>query len=468
MNKREFGDCFNEECALIGVWNHQEAANLAYLGLYSQQHRGQEGAGIVSYNDDNCKLYIHKGIGLVSEVFDDFDFQRLPGRNAIGHVRYSTAGDCRLAEVQPFQAEISNGRMALAQNGNLINNAELRSGLIKEGAIFTSTSDTESILHLIARKAQKNPPVKAVIEALPSIKGAYSLLILFNDRLIAARDPNGLRPLVLGEINGSYVLASETCAFDLIGATFVRDIEPGEIVEISGSKDIASHFPFGKSKGTPCIFEYVYFSRPDSTWNGKNVYQARKKMGHELAKESPIEADIVVPVPDSGVAAAIGFSEESGIPFEMGLIRNHYVGRTFIEPQQSIRDFGVKIKHNANKQILNGKRVVVVDDSIVRGTTTKKLIKMFRAAGAKEIHVRITAPPTKGSCFYGIDTPTQEQLIAHQMSVEEIKEYIDADSLAYLSIDGLYRAVNSEKGSMCDACFTKNYPIGVPSSCTVE
>lgn len=462
--KRQLGDAFVEECGLIGVWNHKEAANLAYLGLYAQQHRGQEGAGIASIDTSCANLYIHKGLGLVADVFKDFDFGKLPGNAAMGHVRYPTAGDNKLAEVQPFQAEINGGRVALAQNGNLINADELRRDLIADGAIFSATSDTESILHLVARQARSKSFVDAVIGACQQIKGAYSIVALFPDRLIALRDPNGFRPLALGELNGSLVVASETCAFDLIGAKYLRDVEPGEVLEIYGQKEMRSHFPFKKVKPTPCIFEYVYFARPDSNVFTKNVYRIRKEMGKQLAKEAPIEADFVVPVPDSGVTAALGYSEESGIPMELGLIRNHYVGRTFIEPKQSIRDFGVKIKHNANRDLLEGKRIVVVDDSIVRGTTTKKLIAMLRGAGASEVHVRITAPPTVGSCYYGIDTPTQDQLIAHRMKTEEISDFINANSLSYLSLEGLYRAVNSEVGTFCDACFTREYPIGIPSS----
>ncbi len=463
MMKRALGDAFVEECGLIGVWNHKEAANLAYLGLYAQQHRGQEGAGIVAVERSTRSLLIHKGLGHVADVFRNFDFSKLPGDAAMGHVRYPTAGDNKLAEVQPFQAEISSGRLALAQNGNLINADEIRKELIADGAIFSATSDTESILHLVARSSRNRSSVDAVIEACKQIKGAYSILVLFEDRLIAVRDPNGFRPLALGELNGSYVLASETCAFDLIGATYVRDIKPGEVLEIFGHKETKSHFPFPQVKATPCIFEYVYFARPDSNVFGKNVYKLRKEMGKELAKESPVAADFVVPVPDSGVTAALGFAEEAGIPMELGLIRNHYVGRTFIEPKQSIRDFGVKIKHNANRDLLEGKRIIVVDDSIVRGTTTKKLINMLRSAGASEVHVRITAPPTVGSCYYGIDTPSEDQLIAANKSVDEIKKFINADSLAYLSLEGLYRAVSSGVGTFCDACFTRNYPIGVPA-----
>jgi len=463
-SKRHFGDAFVEECGLIGIWNHKEAANLAYLGLYAQQHRGQEGAGIASLEKDCKNIYVHKGLGHVADVFKRFDFSNLPGEAAMGHVRYPTAGDNKLAEVQPFMAEIAGGRVALAQNGNLINAEELRRDLISDGAIFSATSDTESILHLVARQARDKSFVDAVIGACQQIKGAYSIVALFPDRLIALRDPNGFRPLALGELNGSLVVASETCAFDLIGAKYIRDVEPGEVLEIYGEKQMRSHFPFPKVKPTPCIFEYVYFARPDSNVFAKNVYRIRKQMGRELAKEAPIHADYVVPVPDSGVTAALGYAEESGIPMELGLIRNHYVGRTFIEPKQSIRDFGVKIKHNANRDLLEGKRIVVVDDSIVRGTTTKKLIKMLRDAGASEVHVRITAPPTVGSCYYGIDTPTEDQLIAANMSVGEITKYINADSLAYISLEGLYRSVNSEPGSYCDACFTRTYPIGKPNN----
>ncbi|MCL4129786.1 UNVERIFIED_CONTAM: hypothetical protein GTU68_044473, partial [Idotea baltica] len=391
-----------------------------------------------------------------------------PGSSAIGHVRYTTAGQHRLANVQPFFAEISVGKVGLAHNGNLINADELREELIEDGAIFGTSSDTEAILHLLARTKKNLPRSERVISALQRIKGAYSLLMEFDDRMYAIRDPNGFRPLSLGKLNDGYVFASETCAFDLIGAEFVRDVEPGEVLEIDINNELKSYYPFGVQKESPCIFEYVYFSRPDSNIYGKNVYSLRINMGKELARESLVEADIVMAVPDSGVPAAIGYAQESGIPFEYGLIRNHYVGRTFIEPTQSIRDFGVKIKLNPNPSLLKGKRVVVVDDSIVRGTTSKKLVKMIQQAGAKEVHVRISSPPTTDPCYYGIDTPQKEKLIAANSDTETIRKYLGADTLSYISLDGLYRAVDSAKGSFCDACFTGNYPIGIGKSKRIE
>lgn len=452
-------DKFREECGLMGVWNHREAANLTYLGLYAQQHRGQEGAGIVSV-DEPGSLSVHRGLGLVADIFHEFDFGRLPGSRAIGHTRYTTAGGNKLANVQPLSAEISLGEMAVAHNGNLINADELRRSLIADGAIFSATSDTEVFIHLLARGKKNVPLVESVIGALQQVKGAFSLLFLFRDRLIAVRDPNGLRPLVIGELDGALVVASETCAFDLVGAKYVRDIEPGEVVEISGQCELKSYYPFRQSKPSPCVFEYVYFARPDSNVFGRNVYAVRKRFGEELAREHPVKADLVVPVPDSGTTAAIGFSQVAGIPLELGLIRNHYVGRTFIEPKQSIRDFGVKIKLNANPELLRGKSIVVVDDSIVRGTTSRKLVQMLRAAGAREVHMRISSPPTIGPCYYGIDTPEREQLIAAHKTIPEIAEYIGVDTLGYLSIEGLYRAVDSAAGKFCDACFSNLYPIG--------
>jgi amidophosphoribosyltransferase len=458
-------DKFHEECALIGVWNHREAANIAYLGLYAQQHRGQEGAGVVSLElSQPPHVHIHRGQGLVADVFSGFDFGRLPGSCAIGHVRYTTAGGSIMANVQPLYAEVSVGRVALAHNGNLTNCVELRRKLIDDGAIFSATTDTEVILHLLARSTKDVVKVESVIGALKQVEGAYSLLVMFEDRLFAVRDPHGIRPLCLGVLNGAYVLASETCAFDLIGARYLRDIEAGEILEIGLDGKTKSYFPFGMVKETPCIFEFIYFSRPDSSVFGKNVYALRKNMGRELAKIDPVKADYVIPVPDSGVPAALGYSQESGIPFEFGLIRNHYVGRTFIEPKQSIRDFGVKIKLNPNADVLKGKSIIVVDDSIVRGTTSQKLVKMLRQAGAREVHLRISAPPTIDPCFYGIDTPQKDELIASKKSVEEIRAFLGADTLSYLSLEGLYRAVGSCPGRFCDACFTGNYPIA-PASC---
>lgn len=453
----------------MGVWNHKEAANLTYLGLFAQQHRGQEGAGIVSLHrgvaegGDQHHFTVQKGLGLVTDVFGGFDFALLPGQHAIGHVRYTTAGGNRLANVQPLFAEVAGGSIALAHNGNLINADVLRQELIAQGAIFGTTSDTEVILHYLARAPKHAASVETVIAALQKIKGAFSLLLLLKDRMIALRDPNGFRPLVLGKLDGAMLAASETCAFDLLGAKFEREVQPGELVEIWGDGEIKSYFPFGAQKESPCIFEYVYFARPDSNVFGRNVYEVRKAMGRELARECPVEADIVIPVPDSGVTAAIGYSQETKIPLELGLIRNHYVGRTFIEPKQSIRDFGVKIKLNANSEVLAGKRIIVVDDSIVRGTTSRKLVHMLRRAGAKEVHMRISAPPTTDPCYYGIDTPEKSDLIAAHKSIDEIAKYIGVDTLAYLSMDGLYRAAKSAKGKFCDACFTGHYPVGTPA-----
>lgn len=457
-------DKFKEECGLIGVWNHKEAANIAYLGLYAQQHRGQEGAGVVALERGKTPVFsIHKGLGLVSDVFSDYRFSKLPGSAAVGHVRYTTAGGNKLQNVQPFLAEISSGTVALAHNGNLINADYLKRELISRGSIFACTSDTEVILHLLARGNKNSILTEIVIEALKTIKGAFSLIMLFGDRLLAVRDPNGIRPLCIGKLGEATVVASETCALDLVGAEYVRDVEAGELVEISEEGNFKSYFPFGVCKESPCVFEYIYFARPDSSIFGRNVYSVRLRLGAELAREHPVEADMVVAVPDSGLAAAIGYSRESGIPLEMGLTRNHYVGRTFIEPVQAIRDFGVKIKLNPNAAILAGKRVIVIDDSIVRGTTSRKIINMIRRAGAKEIHLRISSPPTTDPCFYGIDTPSKEELIASHNDVESIRKFVGADSLGYLSVEALYRAVESKPGRFCDACFTGNYPLGRPS-----
>lgn len=460
-------DKFHDECGLMAVWNHAEAANLAYLGLYAQQHRGQEGAGVVSVHHNGSSephFSVHKGLGLVADVFADFDFSRLPGSVAVGHVRYTTAGGNKLANVQPFVADISLGYTAVAHNGNLVNADELRQQMIREGSIFATTSDTETILHLLARGDREQPLAENVIGALQRLQGAFSLLLLFEDRLMAVRDRHGLRPLAMGTLHGAKVFASETCAFDLIGAKYERDVAPGELIEILRDGSMRSFFPFGFAREAPCIFEFVYFARPDSNVFGKNVYQLRKNMGAELARENRVAADLVTAVPDSGTAAAIGYAEASGIPLEMGLVRNHYVGRTFIEPKQSIRDFGVKIKLNPNPELLKGRSVVVVDDSIVRGTTSKKLVAMLRQAGAREIHLRISSPPTTDPCYYGIDTPDKAELIAAKHSIEEIARYIGVDSLGYLSLDGLYRAVGSTPGKFCDACFSGKYPAGSPVS----
>jgi amidophosphoribosyltransferase len=449
-----------EECGVFGIFSHPEAANLTYLGLHALQHRGQESAGITT--SDGKTLYTHREMGLVSDVFTEPIIDDLPGRNAIGHVRYSTTGSSHSKNSQPLVITYSRGQLAIAHNGNLTNAWTLREELEKEGAIFQSTTDTEVIVHLIARSKEQDI-IKRIIEALMRCKGAYSLLFLTPGFLLAARDPYGFRPLVLGKLKDSLVIASETCAFDLIDAHFVRELEPGEILVIN-KKGMESHHPFKKVKHSPCIFEFIYFARPDSLVFGKNVYQVRKELGKQLAKEHPAQADIVIAIPDSGVPAAIGYSEESGLPLELGLLRSHYVGRTFIEPQKSIRNFGVKLKLNAIKEVLLDKRVVIVDDSIVRGTTSRKIVKMIRAAGAKEVHMRISSPPMRFSCYYGIDTPTKEELIANSLDVDEINKYITSDSLGYLSLEGMTQAVsnyksNNQKESYCNACFTGNYRV---------
>lgn len=425
--------------------------------------------GIVSYSGSELVpgdggFHVHKGLGLVQDEFENYDFDVLPGHSAIGHVRYTTAGGSRLANVQPLLSEISKGRVAIAHNGNLINADSLRDELIRAGAIFGTSSDTEVILHLIARTPNNLPLEEAVIQGLQQIRGAYSLVFLFADRMMVVRDPGGLRPMCMGILGDSLVFASETCALDLLGAKYERDIEPGELLVVPRGGKPQSFFPFGRRQESPCVFEYVYFARPDSSVFGRNVYPVRKRMGEELAKEAGIDADMVVPVPDSGVTAALGYAQQAKLPLELGLIRNHYVGRTFIEPKQAIRNFGVKIKLNANPDVLKGKRVVVVDDSIVRGTTSRKLMSMFRKAGVKEIHMRISAPPTTNPCFYGIDTPAREELIASTKSVEEIAQFIGVDSLKYLSFAGLYRAVGAKEGALCDACFSGKYPLGTPES----
>lgn len=457
MEEESPDDHFKDECGVFGVFGHPEAANLVYLGLYSLQHRGQESAGIVS--TDGKELYSHKGMGLVADVFSGDDIGRLHGNSAIGHVRYSTAGDSHIRNAQPFVVEYSRGGIAVAHNGNLVNATLLRGQFEAYGSIFQSSMDTEVIVHLIA-SSKESSLVERVISALKRVKGSYCLAFLTEDTLIAARDPYGFRPLSLGRLKDAWVVASETCAFDLIEAEYVRDIEPGEIVVID-KNGMASYKPFAAAPYRPCVFEFIYFARPDSTIFGANVYDVRKKLGARLAMEYPVDADMVIPVPDSGVPAAIGYAQQSGIPFEKGIVRNHYVGRTFIEPKDSIRHFGVKIKLNAIRDIIKGKRVVVVDDSIVRGTTSRKIIKMIRSAGAKEVHMRISSPPTVCPCFYGIDTPRVEELIAATHSVEEINNYITSDTLGYLSVDGLYRAVADAGGSYCDACFTGKYPVVV-------
>jgi len=448
----------NEECGIFGVYGHPEAANLTYLGLYALQHRGQEGSGICS--SDGRHLFLEKSRGLVADVFSEKRLKRLPGHAAIGHNRYSTAGSSVLRNVQPIVANFALGTLAIAHNGNLVNATELRESLENEGAIFQSSSDSEVIVHLIAH-AKGDDFDERVLHALKQINGAFSLLIMREKELIAVRDPYGVRPLSLGVKDGAYIVASETCAFDLIGATYIRDIEPGEVF-IMGEQGLRS-LRLNYIKKAFCVFEFIYFSRPDSNiFGGVNVNEMRKEFGRQLARESHTEADLVIPVPDSGVPAAIGFSEESKIPFDFGLIRNHYVGRTFIEPKNHIRHFGVKIKLNPVRQLLEGKRLIVIDDSIVRGTTSKKIVKMLReGGGAKEVHLRISSPPTIGPCFYGIDTPTRQELIASSHLIEEIKKYVTADSLTYLSLQGL-KGIIPDPHNYCTACFDNQYPISFP------
>jgi amidophosphoribosyltransferase len=451
-------DRFHDRCGLFGIFGHPEAAHLTYLGLYALQHRGQESAGIVAA--DGERLRIEKGMGLVNDIFTDECLARLPGDRAMGHVRYSTAGDTVAANAQPYLIECHRGPIAVGHNGNLVNAAILRHELEAAGSIFQSTSDTEVILHLYARSHRERLE-DAIAASLSKVMGAFSLLFLTKDALVGARDPWGFRPLVLGQLNGAPVLASETCALDLIDAEYVRDVEPGELV-VADRNGVRSFHPFPPEPVSQCVFEHIYFARPDSQIFGGNVLASRLNLGRQLAREAPAAADIVVPVPDSGMGAALGFSQESALPFEWGLIRNHYVGRTFIEPKQSIRSFGVKIKLNPVRRILEGKRVVLIDDSIVRGTTSRKIVGMVRAAGAREVHMRISSPPTTGPCHYGIDTPRRSELIASRQSVEEIRAFIAADSLAYLSHEGLLEAVGDPAGRRhCTACFSGRYPVAV-------
>jgi len=448
-----------EECGIFGVFNHPEASNLTYLGLYALQHRGQESCGIVS--SDGSHLHSHKSMGLVADVFGNQEiFKSLPGKAAIGHVRYSTTGSSVIKNVQPIMVDYSRGSIAVAHNGNIVNAQIIKDELEAYGSIFQTTMDTEIIVHLLAT-SKANSLLDRLTDALGRIQGAYCLLFLTESRMIAVRDPNGFRPLCLGRLGSSYVVASESCALDLIDATFIREIEPGEVIVVD-KNGMNSFFPFKKVAPTPCIFEFVYFARPDSYIFGKNVYQVRKEQGRQLAREHKVDADIVIPIPDSGVPAALGYAEESGIPFELGLIRNHYVGRTFIEPQQAIRHFGVKIKLNPVREVLKGKRVVVIDDSIVRGTTSRKIVKMVRNAGASEVHVRISSPPTSYPCYYGIDTPNRKELISSSHSIDEIRRYITADSLGYLSEEGLMSSVGATDAGFCNACFTGGYPVKFP------
>ena len=457
-------DHFHEECGVIGLWNVPDAAAVTALGLHALQHRGQEATGIVSY--DGKRFHSHRGLGLVGDNFSDAKIiSGLPGTIAIGHNRYATTGDTILRNVQPLYADFEFGGFAVAHNGNLTNAHVLHRQLVRRGCLFQSTTDSEVFVHLIAISLYSTV-VDRLIDALKQVVGAYSLVALSNEALLGVRDPLGVRPLILGRLGTGWVLASETCALDIMGAEFVRDVEPGEIVVIN-DQGVHSIKPFGRTTERFCVFEYIYFARPDSIMEGMPVYDARKRIGAELARESGVDADVIVPVPDSGVPAAMGYAQESGIPFELGIIRNHYVGRTFIEPTDHIRNLGVKLKHSANRSVLEGKRVILVDDSIVRGTTSKKIVEMVRAAGAKEVHMRISSPPTTHSCFYGIDTPERSKLLAATHSVEEMARLIGVDTLSYISLDGLYRALGKPRRDpaapyYCDACFTGDYPISLP------
>ncbi|MGB9464865.1 MAG: amidophosphoribosyltransferase [Candidatus Acidiferrum sp.] len=459
-HKRAYADDhFHDECGVFGVFGHPEASNLAYLGLYALQHRGQESAGIVS--SDGTDLYLHRAMGKVEEIFQPTVLAELPGTLAIGHTRYSTAGDKALLNAQPIMIDCNKGKVALGHNGNLTNAAEWRRKLEHRGSIFQTNSDTEVIVHLIARSQARNLS-GSIGDALNQVEGAYSLLVLTQDELYAVRDPRGFRPLVLGRLplstgGEAWLVASETCAFDLLNAQYVREIEPGEMVRISRSGIESIHFAPEKPR-QQCIFEHVYFARPDSIIFGRSVNESREALGRLLAREHPVDADIVVPVPDSGVPAAVGYALESKIPFRMGLIRNHYIGRTFIEPSQAIRNFGVKLKLNPIRGLMEGQRVILVDDSIVRGTTSRKIVRMVREAGAREVHVRISCPPTISPCYYGVDTPTREELIASSNSPEEIRKFLGADSLGYVSLPALRQAVNDTEAKFCTSCYTGVYP----------
>ena len=468
-------DKMHEECGVFGLWNHSDAAALTALGLHALQHRGQEATGIVAH--DGQHFHQHRGLGLVGENFGDARvIASLPGSRALGHNRYATTGDTVLRNVQPLYADFEFGGLAVGHNGNLTNATGLRRTLVKRGCLFQSTMDSEVFIHLIAI-SEYSTVVDRLIDALKQVIGAYSLIALTNEALMGARDPMGVRPLILGQLQNAeggraWVLASETCALDIVGAEFVRDVEPGEIVVIN-DQCVHSIRPFAKPPARFCVFEYIYFARPDSVVEGMPVYAARKRIGAELARESHVDADVIVPVPDSGVPAAMGYAEQSRIPFELGIIRNHYVGRTFIEPTDSIRHLGVKLKHSANRDVLKGKRVVLVDDSIVRGTTSRKIVEMVRAAGAAEVHMRISSPPTTHSCFYGIDTPERGKLLAARHDIEAMAALIGADSLAFISQDGLYRALghngrNPDQPQYCDACFTGDYPIALPDMANAD
>ena len=451
-------DKFKDECGVFGIFGHPEAANMTYLGLYALQHRGQESAGIAA--SDGATVRISRSMGYVADIFDGETLSELPGPVAIGHVRYSTAGESKLLNAQPILIDCAHGQIALCHNGNIVNARELRDDLVQQGSIFQSNSDTEVVLHLYARSKARSLE-DAIVDSVSRVQGAFSLVMLTKDCMVAVRDPHGFRPLALGRLGDAVVICSETCAMDLIGATYERDVEPGEIVIVSAG-GIRSIKPFPPAPLAHCIFEHVYFARPDSYVFGRSVNEVRTELGRILAREQPVAADVVVPVPDSGVCAAMGFAEESGVPLRMGLIRNHYVGRTFIQPQASIRHFGVKVKLNPVRSVLDGRRVILVDDSLVRGTTSQKIVKMVRAAGAKEVHVRISCPPTISPCFYGVDTPQKSELIAATHTLEEIRDFLEADSLAYMSLEGLLSAVGTQRNSYCSSCYTGKYPVEIP------
>ena len=455
---REVHDSFKDECGVFGIFGHPEAANMTYLGLYALQHRGQESAGMAASDGDQIR--ISREMGYVADVFDSETLSHLKGPLAIGHVRYSTAGESKLSNAQPILIDCAHGQIAICHNGNLVNARELRDDLVRRGSIFQSGSDTEVILHLYAR-SQARHVEDAIVESVAQVQGAFSLVMLTRDRLIAVRDPHGFRPLALGRLGDAYVVCSETCAMDLIGATYERDVEPGEVLIVSAD-GVRSLKPFPPAPLAHCIFEHVYFARPDSYVFGQSVNEVRTELGRILAREQPVAADVVVPVPDSGVCAAMGYAEESGVPLRMGLIRNHYVGRTFIQPQQSIRHFGVKVKLNPVRSILDGRRVILVDDSIVRGTTSRKIVRMVRAAGAREVHVRVSCPPTISPCFYGVDTPRKADLIAATHTLDEIRDFLGADTVGYMSLEGLLTAVGSARRSYCSSCYTGMYPVEIP------
>jgi amidophosphoribosyltransferase len=451
-------DKLKEECGVFGIFGHPEAANLTYLGLYALQHRGQESAGIAA--SDGARIRVSKGMGHVNDVFDSGALGNVKGAMAVGHVRYSTAGESRLANAQPIVIDSAHGQLALCHNGNLVNAGEVKDALVREGAIFQTTTDSEVVVHLFARS--KEPTAEAaVVDALSQVRGAFSFVMMTSDKLIGVRDPHGFRPLALGRLGEAWVMCSETCALDLIGARYERDVEPGEMV-VASAHGLESRRPFAPARHSQCIFEHVYFARPDSYVFGESVNEVRTEFGRRLARETGVPADVVVPIPDSGVCAAVGYAEASGLPMRMGLIRNHYVGRTFIQPQQSIRHFGVRVKLNPVKSILEGRRVVLVDDSIVRGTTSRKIVRMVRSAGAKEVHMRISCPPTISPCFYGVDTPRRSELIAATHTLDEIRRYLDADSVAYLSLDGLTGSVRNGQTKYCTSCYTGVYPVAFP------